>query len=312
MKILVLGGNGFVGQNIVNTLKEKKYTVFSLAKRDGLDLTDYSLAQQYFSEIQPDIIINCAAKVGSLNYVTQEAADVADINMRILLNIYKAAQKVLPKSILINPIANCAYPGNLENYNEADFWQGKVHQSVTAYGNIRRLSVVLDECYTMQYGYRSISLLVPNMYGSYDSPDPNKAHALNALISKVVKAKNENQYQLEVWGSGIAIREWLYVKDCARVFAEVIERISSYGFAEPLNIAQNFGLSIRELVDIIVTESDFKGEIVWNRNMSDGAPRKVMNDTRFRKVFPEFKFTDLKIGIKETIEYYQSIYPYQY
>ena len=218
----------------------------------------------------------------------------------------------MPKSILINPIANCAYPGNLENYNEADFWQGKVHQSVTAYGNIRRLSVVLDECYTMQYGYRSISLLVPNMYGSYDSPDPNKAHALNALISKVVKAKNENQYQLEVWGSGIAIREWLYVKDCARVFAEVIERISSYGFAEPLNIAQNFGLSIRELVDIIVTESDFKGEIVWNRNMSDGAPRKVMNDTRFRKVFPEFKFTDLKIGIKETIEYYQSIYPYQY
>jgi GDP-L-fucose synthase len=172
------------------------------------------------------------------------------------------------------------------------------------------MGVILSECYAMQYGLRSINLLVPNMYGSYDSTDPNKAHALNALISKVVKAQKENQVDLEVWGSGIAIREWLYAKDCAAIFTEVIKRINDYGFAEPLNIAQNFGLSIRELVDIIVNESGFKGQIIWNRDMPDGAPRKVMNDTRFRKVFPDFKFTDLKVGIQETIIYYQSIYPY--
>jgi len=309
MKILILGGNGFLGRNVTSVLKSN-YVVLSLSRSSGLDLVDLQLTLDSFEDFKPDIIINCAAKVGSLNYVTQEAAEVADTNMRMLLNIYKAAQKIVPQSILVNPIANCAYPGNLENYNEADFWQGKVHQSVTAYGNSRRMSIILGECYAMQYGYRSISLLVPNMYGSYDSHDPNKAHALNALISKVVKAKNENQQQLEVWGSGIAIREWLYVRDCAKIFAKVIERISTYGFAEPLNIAQNFGLSIRELVDIIVKESNFKGEIVWNRNMPDGAPRKVMNDNRFRKIFPDFKFTDLVTGIKETIAYYQSIYPY--
>ncbi len=312
MKVLILGGHGFVGKNIVNKLSQIDCEVFPLSKRDGLDLTDYLLTKKYFYEIQPDIIINCAAKVGSLNYVTKEAANVADVNLKMLLNIYKVAQEIVPRSIVINPIANCAFPGNLETYNEADLWQGKVHQSVNAYGNIRRMTVVLSECYSMQYGYRSINLLVPNMYGPHDSPDPNKAHALNALISKVVKAKRENQPTLEVWGSGIAIREWLYVKDCASVFTEVIHRLNDYGLAEPLNIAQNFGLSIRELVDIIVKESDFEGEIIWNRSMPDGAPRKVMNDSRFRKVFPEFKFTDLRTGIRETIKYYNSIFPYHF
>ncbi|MBE9199404.1 MULTISPECIES: NAD-dependent epimerase/dehydratase family protein [unclassified Nodularia (in: cyanobacteria)] len=310
MIILVLGGNGFFGKNIVDTLQQNHHRVFSFSKKDGFDLTNYSLTCEFLSKIQPDVIINCAAKVGSLNYVTKEAADVADINLRMLLNLYKSTQEIVPQAVILNPIANCAYPGNLESYNEADFWQGKVHQSVTAYGNVRRMGVILSECYAMQYELRSINLLVPNMYGSYDSTDPNKAHALNALISKIVKAQKENQANLEVWGSGIAIREWLYVKDCAAIFAKVIERINNYGFAEPLNIAQNFGLSIRELVDIIVNESGFEGQIIWNRNMPDGAPRKVMNDTRFRKVFPDFQFTDLKVGIKETISYYNSVYPY--
>lgn len=309
-KILILGGTGFVGKNVTEVFSDSGYQIFSASRSSGTDLTDYNKTVSCFQENKPDIIINLAAFVGSLNYVTKQAAEIFDVNMRMLLNIFKATQFVLPNSILLNPIANCAYPGNLENYSEERFWEGKIHQSVLSYGSTRRMINVLSDCYDMQYGFRTISFFVPNMYGPNDSTNPDKAHALNALVSKVVKAIKENKNEIEVWGSGIAIREWLYAKDFARLLLDVINKENEYGFSEPVNIAQNFGLSVRELVDLIAKETGFKGKIVWNRAMPDGAPRKVMNDIRFRKIFPDFKFTDFKTGIKETIKFYQSVYPY--
>lgn len=310
MRILVLGGHGFVGKNVVEVLTNAHYEVIPLSLRDGLDLTDYFSAKRHFEALKPNIIINCAAKVGSLNFVTQQAADIVDLNMRVILNIYKAAYECIPNTVLINPIANCAFPGHLESYMEDHLWDGRIHQSVLSYGSTRRMICILSECYVMQYGFRSINFFVPNMYGPYDSTDPNKAHALNALISKTIKIRAEGKNEIEVWGSGIAIREWLFVKDFGRVILETIERINDYGFTEPINIAQNFGLSVKELIDIILKEMKFKCKITWNRAMPDGAPRKVMDDKRFRKIFPQFEFTDMRKGIAETAKYYESIYPY--
>jgi GDP-L-fucose synthase len=311
MKILVLGGHGFVGRNAVEVLNTSGYEVIPLSRRDGLDLTDYALTSRYFKEINPEVIVNCAAKVGSLNYVTKEAAEVFDTNMRMVLNIYKAAQDIIPEAIIINPIANCAFPGSLETYKEDFLWDGKVHQSVLSYGSTRRMMMVLSECYAMQYGLRAINFFVPNMYGPYDSTDPNKAHALNALISKVIKLERENKKEIEVWGSGIAVREWLFAKDFGRILLETISKINDdYDFNKPLNIAQNYGLSVKKLLTIIVKHTGFVGTVVWNRNMPDGAPCKIMDDTQFRKVFFDFQFTGLEEGIKATISYYESIYPY--
>jgi len=310
MKVLILGGHGFLGKNVVEVFQNSGYEVLPISRRDGLDLTNFDATKEYFGNLRPEAIINCAAVVGSLNYVTQQAADIFDCNMRMLLNIYKAALETAAETAIINPIANCAFPGDLETYTEDCLWKGKTHQSVLAYGNTRRMMAILSECYEMQYGFRSLNFFVPNMYGPHDSTDPNKAHALNALISKTIKGKRENWDEIEVWGSGIAVREWLYVKDCAEVFLEAVKGLDNYGFAEPINIAQNSGLSIRELVSIIVDEIGFEGEIVWDRKMPDGAPRKVMDDRRFRKVFPSFEFTDFRKGIRDTIGYYNSIFPY--
>ena len=310
MNILILGGHGFLGKNLVESFKNHKFKIFALSRRDGLDLTDLAITEKYFKDIRPNIIINCAANVGSLNYVTQKAAEICDVNMRMLLNIYKAAQKHTPNAIQINPVANCAFPGNLENYSENQFWDGKIHQSVLPYGSTRRMIIVLSECYRMQHGFHTINFFVPNMYGPYDSTDPNKAHALNALVCKLVKAKIENKPEFEAWGKGIAIREWLYAKDCASIFLKTIMRLDDHGFDEPINIAQNFGFSIRELLKIIIEEIGYSGKIAWNLNMPDGALKKVMNDSRFRKVFPNFIFTDIIEGVRATIKYYESIYPY--
>ena len=151
MKILLLGHTGFVGQNVYNELmKNLQNEVVGKSRSNGLDLFNLENVCTVLSEIQPDIIINCAAHVGSLNFVTQIAADILDDNMRMILNLYKAIQQSTPTSVLINPVANCAFPGNLTEYSEEFLWSGKVHQSVLAYGSTRRMLDVFAECYKMQ------------------------------------------------------------------------------------------------------------------------------------------------------------------
>ena len=311
MKILLLGHTGFVGQNVFNELKKNKHNeVVGKSRSNGLDLFNLENVCSILAEEQPNIIVNCAAHVGSLNFVTQIAADILDDNLRMILNLYKAIQQTSPSSVIINPVANCAFPGNLTEYNEEFLWSGKVHQSVLAYGSTRRMLDIFAECYKMQYGIKSIQLYVPNMYGPFDSVDPNKAHALNALVGKVVKANHEKLDEIEVWGSGVAIREWLYAPDFGRILDEIIRNLNQPFYSEPFNIAQNFGLSISDLLKIITTECNFTGSINWNRSMPDGAPRKVMADTRFKKNIPNFVFTPLNEGLKTTVDYYKNQLPY--
>ncbi len=310
MRIALLGADGFVGKNVCEVLKENDIHFLSTSRRLGTDLRDVNQSISFFKEAKPDFVINCAAHVGSLNYVTEQAADVVVDNSRMVLSIYEAISKVCPQATVINPIANCAYPAKADTFIEDYWWDGHLHRSVLSYGATRRLLWAVGESFAMQHGIRSISLLVPNMYGPYDSTDPNKAHALNALISKFVKAERTNQEVLEIWGTGIAIREWLYAKDFGRIVIEIIKNPHILGLAEPVNIAQNFGLSVKELVALIEKSFDFKGRIKWDPTKPDGAPKKVMDDRKFKKVFPKFEFTPFNEGIKNTITYYNSVYPY--
>ncbi len=310
MKTLVLGGTGFVGRNVMDVLREAKIPCTSASRAEGTDLRDVAEARALLRREQPDFIVNCAAHVGSLNYVTQQAADVVVDNTRIILALYEAVAHECPRALVINPIANCAYPASVNTFEEDHWWDGHLHRSVLSYGSTRRLLWSVAECFLMQHGLRSVHFLVPNMYGPLDSTDPNKAHALNALVAKFVKARETGLEEVEVWGSGVAIREWLYAGDFARVVLSVIENPRMAGLSEPLNIGQNFGLSVRELVDMIVSATGFEGRVAYNSEMPDGAPRKVMDDRRFQKVFPGFAFTPMGQGVMNTLAYYRSLFPY--
>ncbi len=311
MNVLILGVTGFVGQNAYNVLnKSGVFNIIKSSKTLGDDLNNYSEVEKLLTQSQPDYIINCAAHVGSLNYVTQKAADVILDNTRMILNIYEAVSKICPKAIIINPIANCAYPASSDTFSEDDWMNGHLHRSVLSYGSTKRLLWHVGESFFMQYQIKSIYLFVPNMYGPNDSSDPNKAHALNALISRFVKAEKESNKEIELWGTGIAIREWLYAEDFAKIIENILTQKTTIGLDEPVNIGQNFGLSVRELSQIINQKFDNSFAIKWNHNMPDGAPKKVMDDRRFKKVFKDFAFTEFNYGIEQTINYYKSIYPY--
>lgn len=309
-RIAVLGGTGFVGRNVLAALERSGGECFSASRREGVDLRDPAQARTFLAACRPDVVVNCAAHVGSLNYVTQEAANVVSDNSRLILSIYEAITAECRDAIVINPIANCAYPADASIFEEEHWWDGALHRSVLSYGSTRRMLWVVGECFAMQHGVRSIYLLVPNMYGPHDSTDPNKAHALNALAAKFVKATMSGQAEIIIWGTGVAIREWLFAPDFARIVPAILDRADHPGLETPLNIAQKSGLSVRELVNIIARHIGYTGKIRYDRTMPDGAPVKIMDDHRFRLAFPDFAFTAFEDGLKQTISYYQQIYPY--
>lgn len=304
LRVAILGGTGFAGHNVRNELETSGMDVKVFSRSSGCDLLDLPVTWAALDNFRPQFIVNCAALVGSVNFVTDFAADVIDVNMRMLLNIYKVAQQ-LREVVVVNPIANCAFPGVMNEYKEENLWDGPIHPSVLSYGSTRRMMDALARCYHAQYGVRSCNLIIPNMYGPFDSTNFNKAHALNALVIKFVRAHKYQEPEVEVWGTGKPIREWLYAGDFAKVIRQVIE--DEHMFLEPVGISQNHGLTVTELVEIIRKTVGYTGKIVYNTKYQDGSPKKVMNNVRFRHCFPDFEFTPFTEGLDQTICYYSRI-----
>lgn len=309
MKILLLGHRGFVGRTVALELGKTTFTLASASRATGCDLLDADAFSAVMERERPDAVVNCAAMVGSLKYVSDHAAEVIQTNLRMLINVYRVLGERFPATTLIQPIANCFYPGSAPMLREEEWDHGPVHPSVMAYGSSRRTALILGECYRRQYGLRSVFLIAPNMYGPHDSPDPEKAHALNALAAKFVKAQHQHT-SVEIWGTGTPVREWLYAPDFARVIREVLETLPVRDNPEPVNIAREEGITIRQLTDMIARTLNFQGDIHYNTAYPDGAPSKIMSQRRFRTYFPNFKFTPFQQGVDETVRYYESIYPY--
>ena len=305
MKILVLGGHGFVGKNLVNFLNKTEHEVHPISQRGGFDLRDYTKTEKYFNGINPDAIINCAAHVGSVHYVTTYASDVIFDNVQMALNIYKAAAKVCPDARIINPLANCSYPGNIDIQSESDWLTNEVHESVFSYGNAKRFLYVISKCYEKQYGIKSINFLIPNTFGPGDSTDPNKTHALNGMIIRMIKAERRGDKEFEIWGTGSPIREWAYIDDVVNILIKGIDIKKDLIY--PVNLAQKRGYSIKQSAEMIADAVGFNGKLMFNTNYQDGVPTKILDDKKFRKIFPKFKFFDHKKGIEKTVKYYKSI-----
>lgn len=308
MRILVIGGDGFMGKAVRRALAEASYVepnhhVTYRSRRNGLDLTSLSSALAVISETEPDAIINLAAHVGSVHYVCEKAADVFFDNAQMALNLYQAAARIAPDARIINPLSNCSYPGDADIHSEPDWWDGEVHDSVFSYGNAKRFIYVTAKNFATQYHTNSANLLVPNCFGPGDYTDPNKTHALNGMIIRMILAKRSGADRFEVWGTGRPIREWGYIDDVARILVMTINALGNLTY--PVNIAQNKGYAIGDSARMIAEAIGFKGEIFFNTKYQDGAEKKVLDDKEFRKIFPDFRFSDHEQGIRETVKYYE-------
>lgn len=303
-KILVLGGHGFMGKNIQEQFDgDEKYKMFYLSRIDGVDVTSEDILTDTIKRIRPNIIINAAAHVGSISYVSRKAADVVSDNTQMYVTLYKSVNNVDKNIIIINPISNCSYPGIIDIQNEEDWWNGSIHESVESYGTPKKIGYIISKCYEKQYGIKTVNLIIPNAYGPNDYLDEERTHAMNGIIMRMLKSMNNKEKEFSVWGSGSPIREWVYMPDVVRVIKKIIDD-EMFNLPNPINIGQEYGLSINDIVDMVKNDLNYDVNVIHDLTKQDGAPIKVLGKKLFTKHFNNFIFTDYNKGIKETVKYY--------
>lgn len=299
-KILVTGGHGFLGKHLIAKLKVLKPKLIRIADRDKFDLRKLDDCLKATKGI--DVVIHLAAKVGGIGFNREFPAELFDDNILMGTFMMMASRiNKVKKYVALGTI--CAYPKYTKvPFNEKDLWNGYPEETNAPYGLAKKMQLVQSQAYREQYDFNTIFLLPVNLYGPGDNFDPKSSHVIPALIKKFIEARDNNKPTVEVWGTGRASREFLYVEDAARA---IIEATLKYNKSDPVNLGAGFEIKIKELVKLIKDLTGYKGKIVWDKTKPDGQPRRML-DTR--KAFKEFGFkakTDFKKGLENTIKWYE-------
>jgi GDP-L-fucose synthase len=304
MKYVVTGAAGFLGRHLVPRLQAAGHTVAPLRSAD-CDLLRLDQVVDFLRRERPDRIIHSAAYYGGLGINGVEPATIYFRNITMGANLFEAARQVESVRKIAVVGTACSYPGRLENLMaEDDFWAGPVHGSVENYGLTKKIMSVQGRAYFKQYGLASNHLVLTNLYGPWDSYNPNRSHVVAALVRKFVEAKLAGAPEVRLWGTGRPIREFLYIEDCADAIVEAAEAYADMNL--PLNICTGIGTSIRELSETIRDLTAFDGELVWETDKPDGQAMKILDPTRARASLAWRPTHSLRDGLAKTIDWYRA------
>jgi GDP-L-fucose synthase len=295
-KILITGGNGLVGSEF----KGDQY--FKPSSKE-YDLTDrdqtYRLMLKGF-----DGIIHCAAKVGGLGSNMNYKGEFFYNNIMMNTNVIEGARLSKVKN-LVAFLSTCVFPDNVEYpLTEKKIHLGPPHFSNDAYAYAKRMADVQIRSYKEQYGLNYKTVIPSNIYGPNDNYDLVNGHVLPSLIHKCYLAR-ENKTPLTIWGSGKPLREFIFSRDVAKLTEWVLH---NYNENEPIILSTSEEVSINDVVGIIVELMNFKGDVIFDSSKPDGQFRKPSDNSKIKNYLPEFQFTPLYTGLKETIEYFEKNY----
>ncbi|HZG54802.1 MAG TPA: GDP-L-fucose synthase [Pyrinomonadaceae bacterium] len=304
-RICVTGGSGFLGNHVVARLRERGCSqIFVVRKRD-YDLVRGEAVERLYREARPDIVIHLAAVVGGIGANRENPARFFYENLMMGVQLMEGARlHGVEKFVQVGTI--CAYPKHTPvPFREEDLWNGYPEETNAPYGIAKKTLLVQSQAYREQYGFNSIHLLLVNLYGPGGNFDLRTSHVIPALVRKCVEAVETGSPAIEVWGTGSATREFLYVADAAEGIVLATER---YDDAEPVNLGNGREISIRDLVHLIAEETGFRGEIVWDAAKPDGQPRRALDVSRAERMFGFRAKTDFVAGLRETIKWYRAAY----
>lgn len=299
-RILVLGNSGFLGKSLYERLEKNYEHVIGVSKSQGVDLRNRGILDDIISEHKINVIFNCAATVGGIEFGRMNPVAIFNDNLQMSISILESASKF--RCRLINPISNCSYPRELAIFKEEDFWSGPLDDSVLVYGMVRKMSLVGAWAYNQERHLDSVNLVLPNLYGPGDHWDPVRAHALGALVSKFIQAKILNSPHVEIWGTGKPVREWLFIDDAVNA---LISAINMSAYRDIVNVGTGEGLSIAELAEIISSEVGFNGNVIFDLAKPDGAPHKTMDGKNARELLNWQPLTPINLGIRKTVAWYR-------
>ena len=301
-RITITGGKGFLGKHLIKAFRNHGHENITVADLPDYNLIDLGDVRRLYEETRPDIVVHLAAKVGGIGFNRENPGSLFydNIMMGVQL-IHEGYLRKIDKFVALGTI--CAYPKFTPvPFREDDLWNGYPEETNAPYGLAKKMMLVQSQAYRQQYGFNSIFLLPVNLYGPGDNFEPRSSHVIPALIKKCVDARIRGEKEIVVWGSGQATREFFYVEDAAEAIVLATER---YNKSEPVNIGAGFEISIRDLVELIVELTGFKGRIAWDATQPDGQPRRMLDTT---KAFTELGFraaTDFREGLRKTISWYE-------
>ncbi len=311
-KIAISGGSGFLGNRIVKELEKKGAYVITPGSKD-YDFRFEADSQTFFKENSPDVFIHSAALYGGLGINESIPAEIFDYNMKMMLNVFKAAidwDKSIPRIEKMVAIGSaCGYPSKLgTNMKEELMWDGAVDKSVRNYGIVKKLMETTGHVYRDQFGLNSINLQLATLYGENDTFNPERSHVPAALIRKFVEAKQENKSFIELWGVPDTVREFMYVGDTAEGIVKAIESFDEVKSCNDqskytLNIGTGKGITIDTLATTIKEIVGYKGKLKYN-GKSAGQEEKALVVDRMKNELRWFPQTSLRDGLEKTIEWY--------
>jgi GDP-L-fucose synthase len=301
-RILVTGGAGFLGKQVVERLIEAGANLDKITTPRSRDLDLRSLENCQKAVANQDVVIHLAAHVGGIGLNREKPAELFYDNLMMGAQLIHAAyQAGVEKFACVGTI--CAYPKFTPvPFREDDLWNGYPEETNAPYGVAKKALLVQLQSYRQQYGFNGIYLLPVNLYGPEDNFNPNSSHVIPALIRKVHEAQQRGDKQLPVWGDGSPTREFLYSTDAAR---GIVMATQKYEESEPVNLGTNYEISIKDLVESICELMEFKGEIVWETDKPNGQPRRCLDTTRAKEKFGFVAEVEFKQGLKNTIDWYR-------
>ena len=299
-RILVTGGYGLIGTAIQDQLKlHSEYEVL-VPTKSNLDMTNQDQVEKTFYDFQPDVVINLAAKVGGILANKMHPVEFFQDNLLIGLNTYKYSQKYGVKNI-VNAGAGCGYPLNAsEPLMEGDLWNGVPQMESIAYSTAKKLLTIMGDVYEKQYGIISTTFIPSNVYGPSDNFNLETAHVVPALIHKFFLATKNPNYKVEVWGTGSAKRDFIFVNDVATGMLGAINAKNT----NVINIATGKQYSIKELVEEISLAFNHDKKIAWNNEQPSGSDSREMNTDKIKKLIPNWNPTPLRQGIACTVTWF--------
>lgn len=302
-KILITGGNGMVGKALIKKLKEEGCDNFLLPPYKELDLRNQKEVENYFNINKPNYVFHLAAKVGGIAANINAPAEFLYDNLAMETNVIESAKRNSVEKLLFLG-SSCIYPRDCpQPMKEEYLLTGKLEPTNEGYALAKICGLKMCEYYNKQYGTNFINLMPPNMYGLNDHFELEKSHVISSLITKFDDAKNNQAESVEIWGTGISRREFLFVEDAADAMVYFMKNYSAKDIGPFVNIGSGEDISIKDLAYLVKDIMNYNGEIKFNANKPDGMPKKLLDSSKAASFGWKAK-TSLKEGLEKTIDWY--------
>lgn len=303
MRILITGGNGMVGKNILEHQKASNYEILAPSSSE-LNLRNFASVDNYIKQQKPDVIIHAAGLVGGIQANMARPVDFLVYNLDMGRNIIMAAKENGVKYFL-NMASSCMYPREAQNpLQEELILKGELEPTNEGYAIAKVVATRLCEYIVKENPELQYKTVIPcNLYGKYDKFSPEHSHMVPAVIKKIYEAKQNNATEIDIWGDGLARREFMYTGDLADFVFFALDNFEK--MPQNINVGLGFDYTINEYYEAIAEAVGFTGKFVHDLSKPIGMKQKLIDDSKLKQ-FGWKHQTSLKEGIKNTLNYFKT------